>query len=333
MMNPRIKYSANRGFLYCVCPQFGDNPVVLVYYHALIQMATAEFFRADPPTPHVDELNALEVRELQLNAAKIANLPPHFRDSCKSGELAPEMTVIPPGRFEMGSEPAEYGHRREEYPRHLTTIHRAFAIGTYPITAAEFEQFRQATEWFLRPELIWHSGRLPVINIRMEDIKLYLEWLSAETGQRYRLPTEAEWEYAARAGTITPFYHGDDVSCKEVHFNPLFPYKESQEKRRWYMPRCFPSPKASETGIRTANAWGLHDMHGNVWEFTSNHWTTSHLYANRDGSPTTSANPHWYVTKGGSWFDPAVLARSAARKKRYLDELDTNLGFRVVREL
>lgn len=283
--------------------------------------------------PFVDELNHKQLGSLQTATAADYQLSAQFHDILRSGKQGPELIIIPPGRFEMGSEPHELGHRREEAPRHLTMIPKAFALGIYPITAEEFELFRQDTEWHLRPELIWHQGIYPVINIRMQDIQLYLEWLSEQTGYRYRLPTETEWEYAARSGSTTPFYHGEDVSCKEVHFNPLFPYKESQEKRPWYIPRCFPSPKASEVGLRTPNYWGLHDMHGNVWEFTSSHWSNSHLNANRDGSPSVSADPYWYVTKGGSWFDPAAQARSAARKKRYLDEMDTNLGFRILREL
>ena len=281
----------------------------------------------------VDDLDHQQISQLQHTTAQHYGLAPHFHDTLKAGANGPQLAIIPAGRFEMGSERTEIGHQPDEAPRHLTMITQPFALGVYPITGEEFRQFRKDTEWFLRPELIWHEGRYPAINIRIGDVKLYLAWLSLQTGQTYRLPTEAEWEYAARAGTTTPFHHGEDVSCKDVHFNPLFPYKEKLDKSRWYMPRCFPSPKASEVGLHAANAWGLHDMHGNVWEFTQDHWSTSHLYANRDGRPSASANPRWYVTKGGSWFDPAARARSAARKKRYLDEMDTNLGFRVVREL
>lgn len=296
-------------------------------------MMTAEISTPEARLVFVDELDSTEIGKLQQATASASGLSAHFHDTLKSGIPGPELAVIPAGRFEMGSDPSEHGHQRDEAPRHLTMIRRPFAIGVYPVTGEEFRQFRKDTEWFLRPELLWHEGNYPVINVRMEDIKLYLAWLSLQTGQTYRLPTEAEWEYAARAGTTTPFHHGDDVSCKEVHFNPLFPYKEQLEKRRWYLPRCFPSPKASEVGLQAPNAWGLHDMHGNVWEFTADHWSSSHLNANRDGSPSLAADPYWYVTKGGSWFDPAARARSAARKKRYLDEMDTNLGFRVVREL
>lgn len=256
-----------------------------------------------------------------------------FRDTCHSGGYGPELTVIPFGRFEMGSDKREHGHSTTEYPQHLVTLRESFAIGIYPILTEEFDAFRHATEWQLRPRLIWHSGRYPAINLRLRDIRLYIAWLNQQTGQTYRLPTEAEWEYAARAGTTTAFHQGNDVSCKEVHFNPNFPYRKSAERQRWSLPRCFPALKASEAGLHEPNDWGLHDVHGNVWEYTSSHWTSSHLNANRDGSPTVGADPFCYVTKGGSWFDGAVQARSAARKKRNLDELDTNLGFRLVREL
>lgn len=283
--------------------------------------------------PYVNELPPAQVTHLQQQCASVLGQAVQFRDTLQSGSLGPVLSIIPPGRFDMGSDAQEFGHQPSEYPQHLVTINQPFAIGIYPVTTEEFEQFREATEWQLRPGLIWHKGLYPAINVRIQDARLYLQWLSEQTGHRYRLPSEAEWEYAARAGTTTPFHQGHDVSCKDIHFNPAFPWNEAKEKRRWYLPRCFPSAKVSEAGFYEANAWGLYDMHGNVWEFTSDHWTSSHLNANRDGSPAQNSNPYWYVTKGGSWFDPAVMARSAARKKRYLDEIDTNLGFRVVREL
>lgn len=281
----------------------------------------------------IDELNAQEVQSLQQDTASFLNYKTTFHDTLSSGKPAPNMAIIPAGRYEMGSDKEEYGHKKTEAPKHLVTIEKPFAIGQFPIMASEFELFREATEWRLRDELIWMKDSYPVINIQMNDIKLYLEWLSEQTGYTYRLPTEAEWEYAARAGTTTPFSFGGDITCKEVQFNPNFPYQESKNKKPWYIPRCFPSVKPSPVGLREANLWHLYDMHGNVWEFTADHWSSSHFSANYNGSPNTNSDPFWYVTKGGSWFDGAVHARSAARKKRYLNEIDTNLGFRVVREL
>ncbi|HHC75333.1 MAG TPA: formylglycine-generating enzyme family protein [Thiothrix sp.] len=283
--------------------------------------------------PFVPELSLAKRQALQQATAKQYGYDVLFHDVMRLGHYAPEMVVIPAGQFEMGSPNSEFGHCTNESPQHYVMIARPFAMGRFTITANEFELFRAETEWTLRPELIWAKGNYPVINIRRTDANLFAKWLSEQTGQQYRLPTEAEWEYAARAGTSTPFAFGDSVSCKEVTFNPNFPYQEAKEKRRWYLPRCMPSITASEVGSKAPNAWGIHDMHGNVWEYTSSPWRDSHINANRDGSVTSVQASRWIVTKGGSWFDAAVFARSAARKKRFFDEMDTNLSFRLVREL
>lgn len=296
-------------------------------------MVALQTSQATHTLKQVDELTPDQLKQLQHDWANTWQLPIFFQDKLKDQTAGPHLSLIPPGRFDMGSTARELGHRREEAPQHLVSLQQAFAIGRYPITAHEFERFCAATEWQRRPDIIWHAGDYPVINIRMADVKLYLQWLSTETGHIYRLPTEAEWEYAARAGTNAPFHFGDTIDREQVLFDSNFPYQEAQEKRLWFLPRSIPSRQAEAVGLRVANTWGLHDVHGNVWEFTSSHWTSSHLGANRDGSPSQHADPHWYVTKGGSWFDPATAARSASRKKRYFDEMDVNLGFRILREL
>jgi len=282
--------------------------------------------------PFLPDLSSDEIKALQDTTAEKLNLPSYFSDSLKIGGEGPELAVIPAGQYEMGSTHDEFGHIKEEYPQHYSHIRQPFAIGRFTVTADDFEKFRADTEWFLRPDLLWAKGKQPVMNIRISDCYLYLNWLSEQTGHRYRLPTEAEWEYAARAGTNTAFHFGDDVTCKDVHFNSLFPYNEAKQNKRWYMPICVPMPKAIEVGSKPANNWGLHEVHGNVWEFTETPWQDSHINANRDGTSPNSLS-RWLVTKGGSWFDDAVWARSAARKKRLFDEMDTNLGFRVVREI
>lgn len=282
--------------------------------------------------PFLPDLNNTAIIELQKKLAQDLNLPAYFSDTLKDGSKGPELAIIPAGQYEMGSTDEEFGHIKEEYPKHYSHITKPFAIGRFTITAEDFEKFRNDTEWHLRPELLWSHGKEPVMNIRYHDALLYMDWLSKQTGERYRLPTESEWEYAARAGTTTAFHFGDDVTCKEVHFNALFPYNEAKEKKRWYLPRCAPMSKALEVGCKPPNNWGLHEVHGNVWEMTSTPWQDTHLNAHRDGS-NPDAISNWVVTKGGSWFDSAVWARSASRKKRLYDEMDTNLGFRVVREL
>jgi len=279
------------------------------------------------------DLEQQDIKALQQKTADQYNLPVYFSDTLKSGSKGPELAVIPVGQYEMGSTYKEFGHSKEEHPQHYIQIQKPFAIGRYTITADDFELFCKETEWSIRPDLIWSQGQEPAINLRLVDVKLYLKWLSEQTGENYRLPTEAEWEHAARSGTTTAFHFGDEVTCKEVHFNALFPYNEAKQKKRWYMPRCTPSPKPIEVGSKPANSWGLYEVHGNVWEFTDTHWRTSHLNSNRDGSSPSNINTPWYVTKGGSWFDDAIHSRSAARKRRSFEEMDTNLGFRVVRDI
>lgn len=300
--------------------------------------------------PFLPDYSREEIIALQKNTASELGLPIFFSDTLKVGDSVsnrvgnkgPELAVIPAGQYEMGSPQDEFGHLKEEHPQHYTHIQKPFAMGQYTITANDFEKFQLNTEWSIRPELIWSQGQHPVINVRAYDCELYLEWLSNQTGFHYRLPTEAEWEYATRAGTTSAFHFGDEVTCKEVHFDSLFPYNEAKQKKRWFFPSCIPLSKAIEVGSKPANAWGLHEVHGNVWEITNTPWQSSHLNANRDGTNHSISSNHVsnheasnneIVTKGGSWFDAAVWSRSASRKKRLYDEMDTNLGFRVVREL
>lgn len=299
-------------------------------------MVTPNQPRPDPGDSNlcfVADLSPKRRLELQREAAQAADLPVVFRDRLSGGSSGPEMVVVPAGMFEMGSPRREFGHRPEEGPQRYVCVYRPFAIGRYAITASEFESFREDTGWVLRRDLIWAKGQHPVINIRIADAQLYAQWLSAQTGARYRLPSEAEWEYAARAGTHGPFCFGDSISCREVHFNAAFPYQEARQRRRWFLPRCIPKSGTLPVGSLPPNPWGLHEVHGNVWELTCSPWTDSHLHINRDGSIDPRLESRWIVTKGGSWFDPAVLSRSAARRPRLRDELDVNLGVRLLREL
>lgn len=296
-------------------------------------MAFSELYTVDARLECMEELPGSQRLQLQRAAAEDVGLPVRFRDPLRDGGEAGDMAVIPAGVFYMGSPATEFGHRPEEGPQQLMSVARSFAIGCHTVTARQFERFCDATGWRPRPDLIWVRGVVPVINVRLSDARLYARWLSEQSGAHYRLPTEAEWEYAARAGTTTAFHFGESVSCREVHFNPSFPYEEARRNRRWYLPRCAPKSRALDVGVMPPNLWGLHEVHGNVWEFTESRWTDSHLEVARDASQPTSRPGARVVVRGGSWFDPAVLARSAARRPRVWDELDVNLGFRLVREL
>ncbi|AOU99782.1 Sulphatase-modifying factor protein [Acidihalobacter yilgarnensis] len=271
-------------------------------------------------------------RDWQVVAAATVGRPVCFADELADGGAGPELIVIPPGSFEMGSPQTEPGRGPEEGPVRYLRLRRAYALGRCAVTADDFARYARASGWRPRAELIRTQGRQPMINLRPREVTAYLAWLSTETGEYYRLPTEGEWEYAARAGSRTPFAFGEQVDCRQVCFNPAFPYPPGT--RRWHVAGCASAARLRETGSLPANLWGLHEMHGNIWELTASPWSEDHTGAEPDGHahPPPGSSTRW-VTRGGSWFDPAVLARSAARRPRLADELDTNLGFRVLREL
>ena len=205
----------------------------------------------------------------------------HFHDRMQIAAPGPELFLIPAGRIEIGSGSREFGHSSFEEPHQLVVIDRPFALGRFAVTADEWALFQRDTGWRFRPDLLTAKGSHPVMNIRHAEAEAYCRWLSDQTGARYRLPTEGEWEYACRAGSTMPFHFGESVSCKEVHFNATLPYEEQRQKKRFFLPRCVPLARSLPVGSKPANVWGLHEMHGNVWEMTSSLWKPSH----RHGEP------------------------------------------------
>ena len=283
--------------------------------------------RTNAELPFVPDLSEQQRLQLQWDTAAALGLAVAFHDTLRDGGRGPQLMVIPAGSYEMGSPGNEFGHSPMEAPQHYRHINRPFALGRCTITADEFARYERDTGWRWRSDLIVARGELPVMNIRTPDAEHYCRWLSEQTGHRYRLPSEAEWEYACRAGSTTAFHFGDSVTCREVHFNATLPYEEARQRRRFFLPRCVPLNSALPVAGRPSNIWGLHDMHGNMWEFTSTSWSDKH-------SPVhETSRSKWIVVKGGSWFDAAVHARSAARRPRLRDELDVNLSLRVLREL
>lgn len=281
----------------------------------------------------IPDLTPEQRLELQQAAAAEVGMPVQFHDRLRDGSRGLAMVVIPAGLFYMGSPVTEFGHRPEEAPQQLISLGRPVAISRHPVTAEQFDRFREATGWRPRPELIWPSGDFPVVNVRIRDAQWYARWLSEQTGACYRLPTEAEWEYAARAGSSGPFHFGESVTLREVLFNPSFPYEEVRQKRRWRLPGLASLGGTEPVGGKAANLWGLYDVHGNVWEFTASAWSDSHAGVFRDATASTLGQSRHIVLRGGSYFDPAVLARSAARRPRLRDQLDVHIGFRLIREL
>jgi len=286
--------------------------------------------RTSVALPDTFALHEGELIALQVHAARALALPDtHFHDSLADGSAAPMLAVIPAGTFEYGAAPEENAPAQDR-PRRAALIERSFAFGVYPVTTEAFEAYARATGWQPRMELLWLSGRKPVINVRQTDARDYCAWLSQQTGQRYRLPTEQEWEYACRAGAATAYPQGDRITPADALYNTSGDFDAVRPKRPRLLSRRLVGCGAMEVGQLRPNRWGLYDMPGNVWEFTASPWTRDH--ASQPDRPLPGKPPA-VVTKGGSWFDGPEDCRAAARRRRLENELDINLGFRVVREI
>ena len=250
-----------------------------------------------------------------------------FRDCAE----CPAMVVVPAGSFLMGSPQTEPGREADEGPRHRVRLPRAFAVGVYEVTFAEWDACLRVggCDWY-PPDEDWGRGRRPVVNVSWEDAQQYVAWLSSRTGERYRLLSEAEWEYAARAGTTTPFHTGPTISPELANYNGELTYEGGATGI--YRSRTLPA------GSYPANEFGLHDMHGNVWEWVEDCWHGHYEGAPNDGSARESARGrarcNWRVVRGGAWFYDPRLLRSAYRSWNFAGNRSSEFGgFRVARTL
>ena len=281
--------------------------------------------------PRVELLPAprADAEESRPHPAKKEPRPPgsRFRDCTE----CPEMVVVPAGSFLMGSPPTEPGREADEGPRHRVRLPGAFAVGVYEVTFAEWDACQRAggCAWD-PPDQGWGRGRRPVINVSWEDARQYVAWLSSRTGERYRLLSEAEWEYAARAGTTTPFHTGKTISPELANYNGELTYGAGAggTYRRQTVP----------VGSFPANEFGLHDVHGNVWEWVEDCWHGDYDGAPNDGSARGDARGrprcNWRVVRGGTWFYEPRLLRSAYRSWNFAGNRSSEFGgFRVVRTL
>nr|VFK36969.1 MAG: Formylglycine-generating enzyme, required for sulfatase activity, contains SUMF1/FGE domain [Candidatus Kentron sp. SD]VFK42040.1 MAG: Formylglycine-generating enzyme, required for sulfatase activity, contains SUMF1/FGE domain [Candidatus Kentron sp. SD] len=248
----------------------------------------------------------------------------HFYDQLADGSRGPAMQPIPSGKFLMGS-PAGEGDKNE-HPRHHVRIAAPFAMGTWPVTFEEYDHFCVVTGRKKPQDQGWDRKRHPVINVSWQDALDYCAWLSGETGCHYRLPSEAEWEYAARAGTGTRYWWGDefDDGSGILHANCDNSGTESDTKR------------TSPVGNFPPNPFGLYDTAGNVREWTADCWHDNYQSAPSDGSIWTEealGDCGQRVVRGGSWNNGPQELRSASRGRYSAsDAAYTLLGFRLVRE-
>jgi formylglycine-generating enzyme required for sulfatase activity len=246
-----------------------------------------------------------------------------FRECSANQEkdYCPPMVVLPAGSFTMGSPAAEPGHQPSEQPQHPVTIAKRFAVSKFELT---FDEWDACVDYGDCPQGIadsgWGRGRQPVINVTWGDAQLYVAWLSKTTGRSYRLLTEAEYEYAARAGSTTAYPWGDEIGqhnavCKECG-------------SRW------DNKQAAPVGSFAANGFGLFDMVGNVWEWVEDCLSENYQDAPTDGSAGIGdRNCKNRIVRGGSWQNTPDHLRSAARLGPSLGFRDNLLGFRVGRTL
>ena len=234
----------------------------------------------------------------------------------------PKLVVVPEGPFMMGSPSSEAGREGDEGPAHRVTIARPFAVGVYEVTFGEWDAcVSDGGCGSYRPsDRGWGRGKRPVINVSWEDAQGYVRWLSGKTGEEYRLLSESEWEYVARAGTRTRYWWGVGIGRSRANCDGC--------GSRW------DNRQTAPVGSFSPNAFGLHDVHGNVWEWVEDCWNGSYAGAPTDGSAWTSEDCSRRILRGGSWGDgPWTFLRSAYRNWDSSGNRNVNFGFRVARTL
>lgn len=234
---------------------------------------------------------------------------PYCRDPLADGAAGPALVVIPAGSFRMGD------GRAEESPVHEVKLAKPFALGVYEVSSADLQRFCTATGTSC-PSQPWGDARYPAVNVPLQLALAYTEWLSSVSGSRYRLPSEAEWEYAARAGTTTATPFGDELLPTHARFS----YRHPET-----------SPLYVDDRSVNKNRFRLYHVLGNVREWVRDAWTDNYQDASADGSPTTASGADG-VARGGSYADGAERLRSAARAKVPLQG-DSTTGLRVLREI
>lgn len=248
---------------------------------------------------------------------------------------APQMVALPAGTFVMGSPPDEDGRYDDEGPQRTVTIGAPFAIGKYEVTFDEWDACVEdgGCNEYRPDDRGWGRGRRPVIDVSWEDARTYVTWLREKTGMSYRLPSEAEWEYAARAGTTTAWYWGASANdvCRYANAADL---TAKERNPGWTVVECRDGyVEAAPVGQFSANAFGLHDMLGNVFEWVQDCWHDSYTDAPTDGSVWTTESCKARVLRGGSWLNYPWFVRSAYRDGYTAGYRDSDSGFRLARTL
>ena len=260
-------------------------------------------------------------------------------------DQCPTMVVLPRGGFTRGSPDTEPSRQDDEGPQRRVTIAKPIAVGKFEVTYNQFLTFvsdsghtpknrckaYEATGWKDRVGRNYkapgfeQAGSQPVVCVSWNDATAFAAWLSRKTGKTYRLLSEAEWEYAARAGTTTPFSFGQTIHSTQANFDGRTPYNGGRKGRF--------RAKTTKVGSFAGNAFGLHDMHGNVWEWVEDCWVDDYADTASEGSPYKKGSCTHRVLRGGAFGNWPSALRSANRDSNFPTERYYSVGFRVARTL
>ena len=262
-------------------------------------------------SPAIPALTPQEAKAAQRTASERENVPVEVTNS-----LGMKLALIPAGQFVMGSPKQEPG-RRDVESQHIVRLTRSFYMATTEVTQAEWKALMEDNPSFVE------GDDHPVETIPWKDAVEFCSRLTEKEGVRYRLPTEAEWEYACRAGTTTAFHFGLTISTDDANYDGQKTYRDGKKG-------VF-RDETTKVGSFPSNAWGLHDMHGNVWEWCSD-WYGE--YANGEAAdPSGPGTGKTRVVRGGCWVNAPAVCRSANRGDTEPQSWNFHFGFRVVREL
>lgn len=281
-------------------------------------------------------LGAMSAMAIEQASAQAYSSPSvaTFRDC----DACPLMAVIPPGTFQMGSPETEVSRTEHESPIHRVTFANPFALGVYEVTFEEFDACHDSGGCGKLPPTSgwmaklgwgrsdgWERGVRPVIKVTWYDALEYAEWLVERTGKPYRLASEAEWEYAARGGTTTPFHFGPTISSDDANYRATYTYNNG--------PVGVFRGRTIDVGSFASNSLGIHDMHGNVWEWVQDCWHENYEGAPIDGNVRSSSRCRRRVLRGGGWANSPGGLRSAMRIPNRAGVSSDIVGFRIARSL
>ena len=313
-LNARTSFTAGGGIYYIQVRAYADVP--RGPYLLSLSRVTRAPRRLPPGVPLPPALRDTDAAGASVPADAAAAVTQaagtRFSDCA---DVCPQMVVVPAGRFMIGSPASEAGRDNDEGPQREISIGRAYAIGTHEVTFAQYDACVADGGCAWRPsDQDWGRGNRPVIDVSWVDAQAYVEWLSRKTGQRYLLPSEAEWEYAARAGSVTAYAGGAELGANAANIdNQLL--------------RTVP------VGGFAANRWGLFDVHGNVAEWVRDCYDVGYFDTPANGGAALRPLCRERVVRGGSFSERATAARSAARARRTPMTRMRATGFRVVRAL